>query len=235
MTGSARACKAGLIALLLVWLGTAAIAQIPISEFDQALRAIPVSDTQRYVAAVEFGLSQPDFPAADVLRLIERLAATPYSAPEKEALLLIVVAALEEGLPADGLVTKGLEGLARAKPMPQIAQELDKRLILLLETRDVLYAKGIFSVAPGSPQSVPTALPTPRFNLLVTHISATIADYVEGGGSAHEGQTLYQEVRFRLTTLAGVTLPPADVELVLKRIGPSDLTNVAEKAWSSDY
>jgi len=232
MICSARAWKVGLIAFLLVWLGTSAITQIPVSEFEQALRAIPVSDINRCVAAVELGLSQSDFPAVEVLQLIGRLATTPYSAQEKEALLLNVVVAVEEGLPADGLVTKGLEGLARGVPVPQIGQRLHQRLILLAETRDLLYAKGIFSVAPGSPQSVPTALPTPRFNLLVTHISDTIADYLEGGGSPFEGQTLYQEVRFRLTSLEGVTLNAADVDLVLKRIEPADLTRVALSAVS---
>jgi len=230
MIRSARAWKVGLTALLLVWLGTSAIAQIPASEFEQALRAIPVSDINRCVAAVELGLSQPDFPAGEILQLIERLATTSHSAQEKEALLLNVVVALEEGLPVDGLVTKGLEGLARGVPVPQIEQSLHQRLVLLAETRDLLYAKGIFSVAPGSPQSVPTALPTPRFNLLVTHISDTIADYLEGGGSPFEGQTLYQEVRFRLTSLEGVTLNAEDVDLVLRRIEPADMTRVALSA-----
>jgi hypothetical protein len=230
MMRSARAWKAGLTALLLVWLGTCVIAQIPVSEFEQALRAIPVSEIDRCVAAVELVLSQPDFPAVEVLQLIERLATTPYSAQEKEALLLNVVIAMEEGLPVDGLVTKGLEGLARGVPVAQIEQSLHQRLILLMETRDLLYAKGIFSVAPGSPQSVPTALPTPRFNLLVTHICDTIADYLEGGRSPFEGQTLYQEVRFRLTSLEGVILTAEDVDLVLKRVEPADMTRVALSA-----
>jgi hypothetical protein len=224
MMHSTRAWKAGLVALLLVWLGSSAIAQIPASEFERALRSIPVSDITRYLASVEFGLSQPDFPAFEVLQLIERLAATSFSAQEKEALLLSITAAMEEGLPVDGLVTKGLEGLARGVPVPQIEWSLHQRLILLVETRDLLYAKGVFSVAPGSPQSVPTALPTPRFNLLVTHISDTIADYLEGGGSPFEGETLYREVRFRLTSLEGVTLNAEDVDLVVKRIEPAELT-----------
>jgi hypothetical protein len=227
MMRSARVWTPGLIVFLLVWVGIPTIAQVPVSEFEQALRAIPVSDIARCLASVELGLSQPDFPAFDVLQLIGRLAATPYSAPEKEALLLNIAVAMEEGLPVDGLVTKGLEGLARGVAVPQIELSLHQRLILLEETRDLLYAKGIFSVTPGSPQSVPTALPTPRFNLLVTHISDTLADYLEGGGSPFEGQTLYQEVRFRLTSLEGVILNVEDVDLVLKRIEPADLTRVA--------
>ncbi len=231
MIRAARAQPLVTIAFLLV-LGLFAVAQTPQARFEQALRAIPVTDTARPLAAFALGLSQPDFPAAEVIQLAERLAATSYSIPEKEAVLLSVVVAMEEGLPVDGLVTKGLEGLARGIPVPQIARSLHQRLILLAETRDLLYAKGIFSVAPGSPQSVPTALPTPRFNLLITHISDTIADYLEGGGSPFEGQTLLQEVRFRLTTLQGATLKVEDVELVLKRIGPADLTRIALAAVS---
>ena len=231
MIRSVRVRSLVTIAILLV-LGVLAVAQTPQSRFEQALRAIPVTDIARPLAAFALGLSQPDFPAADVIQLVERLAATSYSVPEKEAVLTSIVVAMEEGLPVDGLVTKGLEGLARGIPVPQIARSLHQRLVLLAETRDLLYAKGIFSVAPGSPQSVPTALPTPRFNLLITHISDTIADYLEGGGSPFEGQTLLQEVRFRLTTLQGATLKAEDVELVLKRIGPADLTRVALAAVS---
>jgi len=230
MSRSPMTCRAALAVLTLALLGNAVAGQVPMSEYERALLAIPVSSTERFVAAIELGMSQADFPAAEVLQLIDRLAATPDSGPEKEALLLHVVAALEEGLPVDGLVTKGLEGLARGIPVAQIEQSLHQRLVLLAETRDLLYAKGIFSVAPGSPQSVPTALPTPRFNLLVTHISDTIADYLEGGGSPFEGQTLYQEVRFRLTSLEGATLVSEDVDLVLKRIEPADLTRVALSA-----
>ena len=231
MIRSVRVRSLVTIAILLV-LGVLAVAQTPQSRFEQALRAIPDTDIARPLAAFALGLSQPDFPAADVIQLVERLAATSYSVPEKEAVLTSIVVAMEEGLPVDGLVTKGLEGLARGIPVPQIARSLHQRLVLLAETRDLLYAKGIFSVAPGSPQSVPTALPTPRFNLLITHISDTIADYLEGGGSPFEGQTLLQEVRFRLTTLQGATLKAEDVELVLKRIGPADLTRVALAAVS---
>ena len=230
----ARARKLSMIALLLlaVWPAATSMAQIPISEFEQALWAIPVSDVHRFVAAIELGMNQPGFPAVEVLQFIERLASTAYPASEKEAALADVIAAMEEGLPVEGLVTKGLEGLARAAPLPQIAQELHKRLKLLVEVWDLLIDKGIFTVAPGSPQSVPTALPTPRFNLLVTHISDAIADYLEGGGSPMDGQALYQEVRLRLTSLEGATLIAEDVDLVLERIEPADMTQVALSAVS---
>ncbi len=232
MSRFGRLLRIGGLVLLAVWFGISAFAQIPLSEFEEALRAIPASDIGRSVGAVELGLSQPDFPAFETLQYIERLAATEYSAAERNALLFSVTVALEEGLPVDGLVEKGLEGLARGVPPANIEQSLHQRLILLAETRDLLYAKGIFSVAPGSPQSVDTALPTPRFNLLVTHTSDTIADYLEGGGSPFEGQTLLQEVRFRLTSLEGAILNPGDVELFLKRVEPADLTQVALSAVS---
>jgi len=205
-------------------------AQVTLGVFEQALQSIPVSDTARHLAALELGMGQADFPSSEALQLIERLAAASGTAAEKEALLLHVTVASEEGLPIEGLLTKGLEGLARGVPVSLIERSIHQRAILLAETRDLLYAMGIFSVAPGSPQSVPTAIPTPRFNLLVTHISDTIADYLEGGRSPFEGQTLYQEVRFRLNSLEGVILNPADVELVLKRVEPADLTRVALSA-----
>jgi len=227
-----RSGRVALIVMILVQLGLTAAAQASLSDFEQALRAIPVSDVARCVTAVELGRSQPDFPSSEVLQFLDRLATSSYTSPDREAILLDLVVAMEEGLPVDGLVTKGLEGLARGVPAANLQQSLHQRLVLLAETRDLLYAKGIFSVAPGSPQSVDTALPTPRFNLLVTHVSDTIADYLEGGGSPFEGHTLLQEVRFRLTSLERATLNPEDVELVLKRIEPADLTRVALSAVS---
>jgi len=218
------------IFVLLACLGGSALAQIPLSEFEQALADIPVSDISGHLGALELGLGQPGFPDSEMLQLIEKLAGAPDPTPEKEALLSGVFIALEEGLPVDGLVTKALEGLARGIGVEQIRASLQQRLTLLTETRDLLYAAGIFSVAPGSPQSVPTAIPTPRFNVLVTHISDTIADYLEGGGSPFEGQTLYQEVRFRLISLEGATLVAEDVDLVLRRVEPADLTRVALSA-----
>jgi len=230
MIRSKCAAAAGGVILVLLAIGTAACAEVSVSDFAEAFESIPVSDLGRFIAAAELGLSQADFPASQTLQLIGRLAATAHSPQEKEALLLNIVIAMEDGLPVDGLVTKGLEGLARAVSVPLIEQSLHQRLILIAETRDLLYAKGIFSVEPGSPQSVPTALPTPRFNLLVSHISDTLADYLEGGGSPFEGETLCQEVRFRLTSLEGATLVAADVDLVLKRVEPADLTRVALSA-----
>jgi len=227
MIGSRIRGGALLCTLFLVGTGLLAAAEIALSDFARAIQSIPVSDIQRVLTAIESGLAQEDFPAPQTLQWIERLAASPFSAQEKESLLLHTVIALENGLPVDGLVTKGLEGLARAVGAPKIEQSLKQRLILLGETRDLLIAKGIFSVAPGSPQAVATALPTPRFNLLVTHISGTVADYLEGGGSPFEGETLYREVRSRLLSLEGAILVPEDVDLALKRIEPADLTRMA--------
>jgi len=224
-------CLATFLALML-GLTLTAHADIPLIDFEAALAAVPVSDVGRAIAAIEVGTGQQDFPSFEMMQYLQRLATTAYSESERESLLVDVFAALEEGLPIDGLITKGLEGLARGVPAVSIHQSLHQRRILLAETRDLLYAKGIFSVAPGSPQSVDTALPTPRFNLLVTHISDTIADSLEGGGSPFEGQMLLQEVRFRLTSLSGAILNPADVELVLKRLEPADLTRVALSAVS---
>ena len=77
-----------------------------------------------------------------------------------------------------------------------------------------------------------TAIPMPRFNQLLIHISEAIGEFLEGGGSPFEGHVLYQEVHNRLTMLQGVTLLAEDVELVLDRIEPSDLTQVALAAVS---
>jgi hypothetical protein len=208
------------------------VAAAPFEAFEAALCCIPLEQTDRILAAVELGYAQEDFPADDLLRLVERLVDHPSSTEEKEAILLTVTSAIEEGLPIQDLLSKASEGLARGVTLFQIESGLHQRLILLIEVRDLLYAKGIFSVPSGSPQSVPSALPTPRFNELITNISDAVGDHLEGGGSPFDGNVLLQQVQERLTALQGVTLLQADVELVLERIESADLTQVALAAVS---
>jgi len=220
------------IILLILLLAVGASAQIPLMEYEQALYSIPVSNPDFILFTIELGMTQDDFPAQPLLRLIDRLVSHPEASFEKDAILLGLAHALEDGLPIEGLINKALEGLARSVSLQQIEQGLSKRLTLLAETRDLLYSKGIFSAPTGSPQTTATAIPTLRFNQLLIHISETIGDFLEGGGSPFEGHVLYQEVRNRLTMLQGVTLLLEDVELVLGRIERSDLTQVALAAVS---
>lgn len=218
--------------LLLLLPAVGVIAQVPLMEYEQALYSIPTSNPDFILSTIELGMTQEDFPAELLLRLIDRIVNHPAPSFEKEAILIVLAHALEDGFPIEGLVNKASEGLARSIPLQQIEQGLSERLILLAETRDLLYSKGIFSSPAGSPQTMPTAIPMLRFNQLLIHISETIGDFLEGGGSPFEGHVLYQEVHKRLTMLQGVTLLPEDVELVLNRIEPSDLTQVALAAVS---
>jgi len=221
------------VSLILLWMSaTQATAQIPLSEYEQALRAIPVANMDFVLSTLEWGMEQPDFPATPMLRLIDRLAEHPAPAFEKEAIILVLARALEEALPIEGLVNMTLEGLARSVPLQSIEQGLAVRVTLLAETRDLLYSKGIFSAPADAPQSVPTSIPMPRFNQLLIHISESIGEFLESGGSPFDGHVLYQEVHNRLTMLQGVTLLAEDVDLVLGRLEPTDLTQVALAAVS---
>jgi len=211
--------------LLLPILGVSA--QISLMDYEQGLYSIPVSNPDFILFTIELGMTQADFPAEPLLRLIDRLASHPGAVFEKDGILIILAHALEDGLPIEGLVGKALEGLARNVSLQQIEQGLSQLLILLAETRDLFYSKGIFNAPAGAPQAVPTAIPTLRFNQLLIHVSGTIGDFLESGGSPFEGHLLYQGMHNRLTMLQGITLLPEDVELVLDRIEPSDLTQVA--------
>jgi len=217
---------------LVLLLGLAVTAEIPLHEFEQALHGIPVNDIDAMLGAIELGFGQPDFPAEQLLRLIDRLAGRPAPAIEKEAVLRVITHAIEEGLPIEGMVDKAFEGLARSVPMAQLENGLQQLHILLAEIRDLLYSRGIFSAGPGAQSTAINALPIERFNLLVLHISEAIDSYLSGGGSPFESQLLFEEVHERLTQLQGVILDPMDVELVFERINPSDLTQVALTAVS---
>ena len=220
------------IILILLSLAVGASAQIPFMEYEQALYSIPVSNPDFILSTIELGMTQADFPAEPLLWLIDRLVSHPAPPFEKEAILLVLAHALEDGLPVESLINEAFEGLARGVRLQLIERGLSVRLILLAETRDLLYSKGIFNMPAGSPQTVSTAIPMLRFNQLLIHVSETIGDFLESGGSPFEGHVLYQEVHNRLTMLQGVTLLPEDVELVLERIKASDLTQVALAAVS---
>jgi hypothetical protein len=184
------------------------------------------------LAAIETGMAQPDFAADLLIRLIDRLSSNASPAYEKESLLSILSHALTDGLPIESLINKALEGVARGVPLPNIEQDLSIRLNLLSQTRDLFYAKGIFSAPPGVPQTVPTAIPAARFNQLLINVSEPVTDFLEAGGSPFDSQSIYQEVHNRLTLLQGVTLSKSDVELVLDRVAASDLTQIALAAVS---
>ena len=232
MTISRRACRLSLVLLLLALPAIGAMAQIPLLDYEQALCSIPVSNSDYILSAIDMGMMQEEFPAEPLLRLIERLAAHAAPAFEKEAILIILAHTMKDGLPIDGLISRASEGLARGVPLQQIEQGIAQRLILLRETRDLLYAKGVFSAPAGAPQTMANAIPTPRFNQLLIHISEALGEFLEGGGSPFEGHLLYQEVHNRLIMLQGVTLLVEDVELILDRIEAEDLTQVALAAVS---
>ena len=181
------------------------------------------------------------------MSLIQRLAGIPGSAEEKDSILLLfartlekgmpidellptgfqLADALEEGLPIEGILLEALKGIAQGSSISVINASLTQRLILLREVRDLLFERGIFRVSTGSAQSSPTALPANRFDQLVVQIADAVSDFLEGGGRPFEGEAMYELVADRLHRLPEAVVLPEDVSLVLDRIGPPDLTQVA--------
>ncbi|MEN6369251.1 MAG: hypothetical protein ABFD77_06085 [Thermotogota bacterium] len=200
-------------------------AQVVLADFQRVLSAIPVTADGRILSTLDRALRQEGFPAAEVQRLFERLLAVPTAAADKEVVILTIVAALEEGIPVDGLLNKAFEGLARGVSLSPLNQLLQQRLRILIEARDLLYAKGIFRASAGTPTSSgASALPAARFDALLSQLGDALGDYLESGGSPHDGNLIDQNVEARLTMLRGSVLALGDVDLVLSRIGPEDLT-----------
>ena len=242
-----RSCRIGLFLSILLIGTVGATAQISLADFDHALDAIPLTAQDRILNAIEVGLSQPGFPADDLLNLIHRLAPIPGSAEETESILLMfartlesgqaidsllpkgfeLASALEEGLPVEGVLLEALKGIAQGSPISVIAGGITQRLLLLREVRDLLFSRGILRASAGSPQTTPTALPEARFDQLVVQIADAVSDFLEGGGRPFEGEEMYALVSDRLHRLPESVVRPEDVSLVLDRIGPPDLTQVA--------
>ncbi len=202
-------------------------AQVALADFQRVLSAIPVTAGGRILSTLDRALRQEGFPAAEVERLFERLLTVPAAASDKEAVILTIVAALEEGIPVDGLLNKAFEGLARGVPLAPLNQLLQQRLRILIGTCDLLYAKGIFRATAGTPTSSgASALPAARFDAMLSQLGDALGDYLESGGSPHDGNLIYQGVEARLTMLRGSVPVPADVDLVLGRLAPEDLTRI---------
>jgi hypothetical protein len=242
-----RTRQIGLFLTVLLVGAVGTMAQVSLTDFDQALATIPLAAHDRILAAIEVGLSQPGFPADGLLTLIHRIGPIPGSTEEKESILLMfartleggqaidsllpkgfeLASALEEGLPIEGVLLEALKGIAQGSPISVIAGGITQRLILLREVRDLLFSRGILRASPGSPQTTPSALPEARFDQLVEQIADAVSDFLEGGGRPFEDEKMYELVSDRLHRLPTTIVRPEDVDLVLDRIAPPDLTQVA--------
>jgi len=223
-----RLAVVAVVAVCLVGL-TAAVRAVTLDDFAAVLASIPVASQARVLAALDLGMGSSccGFPTDETYRLFQRLASAPGAASDKEAIILVVTRAIEESLPIDSLLNKAFEGLARGVSLPSLNQLLTQRLRLLEESRDLLYARGIFRATPGASVAAgASALPPSRFDALVSNLGDALGDYLESGGSPFESQKIYDEVQARLTQLTGSGLVAADVELLLSRIGPEDLKQV---------
>ena len=209
-------------------LGIAAAA-VTLDDFGRVLAAIPIANEARVMAAFELGLRSSccGFPVNETYRLLERLAAVSGSAADKEAIVLAITQAIEQGIPVDSLLNKAFEGLARAVPLAPLGQLLELRLQLLLESRDLFYSRGIFRASPGAAVAAGAmALPPSQFDGLLSNFADALGDYHESGRSPFEAQQIYDEVHERLTQLSGTVLTASDVDLVFSRIEVADLTQV---------
>lgn len=209
--------------------GALSAAAVTLDDFARVLASIPVANQTRILGAIDLGLKSSccGFPVNETYRLFERLAAAPGQPTDKEAVLFVIAQSIEKGLPIDSLLSKASEGLARSVPLASLAQLLGQRVKLLEEARDLFYSRGVFRASPGAPVAAgATALPATRFDALLSEVGDSLGDYLESGGSPFESQKIYDAVQARLTLLSGSVLEADDVELLLSRIGPADLTQV---------
>ncbi len=220
-------------AVACVAVGCIAAVAVTIEDFDRILGTMPMGDDERAMAALEFGLTSAccGFPANETYHLFEHLAAASGAPVSKETIVLVLTRAIEQGIPAASLVDKASEGLARGVELVDLGQLLELRFQILLESRDLFGSKRIFRAPPGgSVAAGATALPASRFDALLSNFGDALGDYLESGGSPFETQDIYDDVSARLTQLNGTVLNADDVDLLLSRIEPADLTQAVSPA-----
>jgi len=243
-----------MLAMGLMLSGGITRAAVSAADVNQALQALHLTNAEEIMAAFEIGFSQGRLQPEGALHLVKRLSAAEGSPSDKEAILLTIAHALEDDLSVSTLVNTVEEGLARGVPLLVILNGsggqplilgLVQRECLLGTVRDLLYSKRIFS-APEGAQAASTSLSLRRFDALVTNIADALGDYLEGDGNPYDGFLLYQAMSTRLRNQssaesvipagesiipAGESIIPAeDVDLVLDRIEPGDLTPTVLKA-----
>ena len=220
-----KLCILGILGIVVLLINCGiALAETTVADVAQALRALLLPRGEEILEAFKIGFDQERLLLEETLRLVTRLAAVEGSLADKEEILLTIASALMDDLPVKTLVNKALEGLTRGVPLIQIGLQVSIRAHLITEVRGLLYAKGIF--VPDEEQTGSPFLSSERFDLLVIHIADALAEHVEGGGSPLDGYLLEDVVRLRFSKLKGAVIPVEDVELVLARIGPGDLTRV---------
>lgn len=243
-----------MLAMELMLSGGIALAAASAADVNQALQALHLTSAEKIMAAFEIGFSQGRLQPEEALHLVKRLSAAEGSPSDKETILLTIAHALEDDLPVSTLVNKVEEGLARSVPLLVILNGsggqplilgLVQRECLLGEVRDRLYQRNIFITgnnppsAPEETQAVSTSLPLRRFDALVTNIADALGEYLEGDGNPYDGFLLYQAISTRLRNQSSAEsviptgesiIPAEDVDLVLDRIKPGDLTPTVLKA-----
>ncbi|HDS29224.1 MAG TPA: hypothetical protein ENN96_01935 [Candidatus Acetothermia bacterium] len=222
---------ARILVVCLLCVAAGAAAQVTLAEYEEILREIPVTNREMALAALARGMAYDDFPAEPLMLLLNGVNTRLAPPEEKEALVLVLLQALHDDLPIQGLVSKGLEGLARGIPLPVIRTDLHGRRILLLETRAMLASQGIVAQRGNEMISSQTAIPPLRLRQMLIEVSEPIADFLAGGGDPTEDYlVLYMDVANRLTSLRGIKLPAEDVILVLERMTSQDLAAIAQSS-----
>lgn len=196
-------------------------------DVKEELQSLGLRSTTEIMSAIETGFLQGRLAPDEMVSLLSNLAAYNGEREDKETILITIARALkDDSLPVTMLIGKVEEGLARKVSLQAIKQMVSERATLLAEVRDLLYTNLIFTSSEYGQENC-LVLPLPRFDFLVTQIADTLANYQESGRSPLEGYLVYQEMHTRLSMLErNAIIPAEDVELVLERIKPENLTRI---------
>jgi len=202
-------------------------------DVKEELQSLGLRSTTEIMSAIETGFLQGRLAPDEMVSLLSNLAAYNGEREDKETILITIARALkDDSLPVTMLIGKVEEGLARKVSLQAIKQMVSERASLLAEVRDLLYTNLIFTSSEYGQENC-LVLPLPRFDFLVTQIADTLANYQESGRSPLEGYLVYQEMHTRLSMLErNAIIPAEDVELVLERIKPENLTRILSNVLS---
>lgn len=202
-------------------------------DVKEELQSLGLRSTTEIMSAIETGFLQGRLAPDEMVSLLSNLAAYNGEREDKETILITIARALkDDSLPVTMLIGKVEEGLARKVSLQAIKQMVSERATLLAEVRDLLYTNLIFTSSEYGQENC-LVLPLPRFDFLVTQIADTLANYQESGRSPLEGYLVYQEMHTRLSMLErNAIIPAEDVELVLERIKPENLTRILSNVLS---
>jgi hypothetical protein len=150
------------------------------------------------LAAFQKGFEEGALTPERALSFLKRVNGSGAPIDLREQVLLTIADALFKSVPAEMLLSKVEEGLAKGRPMDEILAEIREREQTLLEVKALLESRGFKVGIELSIGSTTLTLSVELTGLVITDVTGALEDYVRSGKDPTDSFAVQQEVLLRL-------------------------------------